>query len=236
MSGLLSLARSARLIRVLAAECPAPTTRTRRPANAARSRPVTSGQRRGDPVRGGVFAEGGQAGGAQRVAGGPGAGGVDDRGDRVVAGFAVRVFDPDHEGRGVAVPGVGLVHALPGHGDHAGAGLQPGGDRRQRGQRGEVAVDEFAAVGQRRRPGRFPAGGFEQADGGGVECCTATGRTAGCGATARWRRPRSGRLRRSAAPGRVRAGGPRRPGRRGRRRSRQREGSSLDPWCPLFHP
>ena len=89
-----SLARSARLIRVLAAECPAPTTRTRRPAKAARSRPVTSGSGRGDPVRGGVFADGGQAGGAERVAGGPGAGGVNDGGHGVVAGFAVRRARP----------------------------------------------------------------------------------------------------------------------------------------------
>ena len=33
----------------------------------------------------------------------------------------------------------------------------------------EVVVDEFPAVGQGRGPGRFPAGGFEQADGGGVD-------------------------------------------------------------------
>ena len=32
------------------------------------------------------------------------------------------VFDPDGEGCGVAVAGVGLVHAVPGHGDDPGAG------------------------------------------------------------------------------------------------------------------
>ena len=33
----------------------------------------------------------------------------------------------------------------------------------------QVVVDEFPAVGKGGGPGRFPAGGFEQADGGGVD-------------------------------------------------------------------
>ena len=40
-----------------------------------------------------------------------------------------------------------------GHGDDPGAGLQPGSDRRKGGQRGQVLVDEFPAVGQGRGPG-----------------------------------------------------------------------------------
>ena len=101
----------------------------------------------------GSFSHSGQARGSERVPGGPRAGGVNDGCGLVVADFAVGVFDPDHEGGGVAVPAVGLVHALPGHCHDADAGVQSGRDRRERGEWAEVLVDEVPAGGQRRRLG-----------------------------------------------------------------------------------
>jgi hypothetical protein len=75
----------------------------------------------------------------------------------------------DDERCGVAVPGVGLVHAAAGDRDDPGAGLQAGCDLGNGSQCCEVLVDEFPAVGKGRGPGCFPAGGFEQADGGGID-------------------------------------------------------------------
>lgn len=86
-------------------------------------------RQRGGDLPGGKglgFAGSGQPGLAQRVRGGPGAGGVDHRAGVNVLHGAVRVGDSDQK-RGLGpAGGAGLVHPGPGHRDDPGPGADPG--------------------------------------------------------------------------------------------------------------
>ena len=101
----------------------------------------------GNPLGGGRLTRRRQPGGAERIAGVPRAGGINDTRGTVLADFSARVFDPEQERRCVAAAAVGLVHPEPRHGHDARAGVQPAGDGRQCGEGCQVRINEFAAEG-----------------------------------------------------------------------------------------
>lgn len=153
---------------MLVAECPAPTTRTCRPATPF---PVAAQDvgRRAEEERGGLdLAGGGQAGGAERVAPGPRARGVQDRPGVVVRHPPVDQR-ADQERSFLAAGAVRLVRPDPADRDDPGAGDDPPAQLRRGRQRLQVLRDELAPCGQPVVAGGFPAGTLEQPPGGAVD-------------------------------------------------------------------
>jgi hypothetical protein len=118
-----------------------------------------------DEGRGGGLSVGGDAGGAEHVRGGPGAGRVDDRTSEEVLTGA----EADQERCRVPAGGADPVQAEPGDGDDRGTVTHVRLEGGQVGEGPQVVSGELPAGGQHLGVGLDPAGVGEQAPGGVID-------------------------------------------------------------------